>query len=382
MVYIENRIIWSGLWQCYQFNISPTSLLLLPFLPSHHPLILSDTRNVSQGFNLTRELSLEMSLTTKPHRGLDDDDSDWVSCSDESPGSSISPGSDQHKGLISTLKSKRKSWLTSFSLGRNGGRGEGKGTTNHAGAHVSTPRSLDHGLSRLAPEPATAPAPPKSPPEPSNSAPLVLVPGLTRLFQNLTRRSQLLSTTSIIHTVTPRSGRSQHTPDSPSSTPGPPHNNVDGVDDDEEAANTARIYPLPATKLNPSPPTCRTRTRIATMDLNNPTRSPNLADLLTGLSSPEDATRKMAAFKLQSLINDPSFAEHFVISGGLPRLRSLILETNGNTLAYSLASFARLLEVDQGWEAVNNKVVEKARHPEYLHFKMVKVLTDFCVDRL
>jgi len=97
------------------------------------------------------------------------------------------------------------------------------------------------------------------------------------------------------------------------------------------------------------------------MDPNNPTQSPNLSDLLTSLSSREDANRKMAAFKLQSLINDPSFAEHFVLAGGLPRLRTLILESSGNTLAYSLASFARLLEVDQGWEAVNEQVVEKAR---------------------
>jgi hypothetical protein len=95
------------------------------------------------------------------------------------------------------------------------------------------------------------------------------------------------------------------------------------------------------------------------MDPNNPTQSPNLADLLTSLSKPEDASRKMAAFKLQSLINDPSFAEHFVLAGGLPRLRTLVLESTGNTLAYSLASFARLLEVDQGWEAVSDKVVEK-----------------------
>ncbi len=97
------------------------------------------------------------------------------------------------------------------------------------------------------------------------------------------------------------------------------------------------------------------------MDPSDPAQSPNLADLLTGLSSSEDASRKMAAFRLQSLINDPSFAEHFVIEGGLPRLRTLVLESSGNTLAYSLASFARLLEVDQGWEAVNNKVVEKVR---------------------
>lgn len=97
------------------------------------------------------------------------------------------------------------------------------------------------------------------------------------------------------------------------------------------------------------------------MDPHNPTQSPNLADLLISLSSREDASRKMAAFKLQSLINDPSFAEHFVIAGGLPQLRTLILESSGNTLAYGLASFARLLEVDQGWEGVNDEVVEKAR---------------------
>ena len=117
------------------------------------------------------------------------------------------------------------------------------------------------------------------------------------------------------------------------------------------------------------------------MDPNNPTLSPNLADLLTSLSSQEDGSRKMAAFKLQSLINDPSFAEHFVIAGGLPRLRTLILESSGNTLAYSLASFARLLEVDQGWEAVNDSVVEKARTSAYPLKRELK-LTGLSASRL
>ncbi|ETN44400.1 uncharacterized protein HMPREF1541_10580 [Cyphellophora europaea CBS 101466] len=95
------------------------------------------------------------------------------------------------------------------------------------------------------------------------------------------------------------------------------------------------------------------------MDLTNPTQTPNVSELLKSLGSRDDATRKMAAFKLQSLINDPSFAELFVQQGGLPMLRLLILESSGNTLAYGLASFARLLDVDQGWEAVDNAVVEK-----------------------
>lgn len=95
------------------------------------------------------------------------------------------------------------------------------------------------------------------------------------------------------------------------------------------------------------------------MDPHNPTGTPNVSDLLKSLGSSDDPVRKMAAFKLQSLINDPSFAEHFVNQGGLPKLRLLVLESGGNTLSYGLASFARLLDMDQGWEVVDTAVVEK-----------------------
>jgi engulfment/cell motility protein 1 len=76
----------------------------------------------------------------------------------------------------------------------------------------------------------------------------------------------------------------------------------------------------------------------------------DIPSLLSRLSSDEDATRKMAVFKLQSSINDPSFADVFISSGGLNILRRLIMATGGNTLAYSLQSLSRLLEVDMGWE--------------------------------
>ncbi|KAI8632370.1 ELMO/CED-12 family-domain-containing protein [Xylariaceae sp. FL1651] len=72
--------------------------------------------------------------------------------------------------------------------------------------------------------------------------------------------------------------------------------------------------------------------------------------LLSRLASDEDAARKMAVFKLQSSINDPSFADIFISSGGLIILRRLIMSSGGNTLAYSLQSLSRLLEVDMGWE--------------------------------
>ncbi|OKL58354.1 hypothetical protein UA08_06271 [Talaromyces atroroseus] len=88
----------------------------------------------------------------------------------------------------------------------------------------------------------------------------------------------------------------------------------------------------------------------------------NPSDLVDRLGSDEDAVRKMAAFKLQGSIGDPSFADMFIAEGGLSRLRYLTLSTTGNTLAYSLTSFARLLEVDKGWEFVDEEVVERIVH--------------------
>ncbi|KAK4129333.1 hypothetical protein N657DRAFT_639941 [Parathielavia appendiculata] len=72
--------------------------------------------------------------------------------------------------------------------------------------------------------------------------------------------------------------------------------------------------------------------------------------LLSRLASDEDGARKMAVFKLQSSINDPAFADVFISSGGLVILRRLIMTAGGNTLAYSLQSLTRLLEVDMGWD--------------------------------
>ncbi|KAE8334878.1 hypothetical protein BDV24DRAFT_144987 [Aspergillus arachidicola] len=85
----------------------------------------------------------------------------------------------------------------------------------------------------------------------------------------------------------------------------------------------------------------------------------NISELVERLGSDEDAVRKMAVFKLQSSIGDPSFADIFIAEGGLTRLRYLSLHASGNTLAYSLTSLARLLEVDKGWEFVDQEVVER-----------------------
>lgn len=85
----------------------------------------------------------------------------------------------------------------------------------------------------------------------------------------------------------------------------------------------------------------------------------NVAELVERLGSDEDAVRKMAVFKLQGNIGDPSFADLFIAEGGLTRLKYLTLNASGNTLAYSLTSFSRLLDVDKGWECVDVELVER-----------------------
>ena len=85
----------------------------------------------------------------------------------------------------------------------------------------------------------------------------------------------------------------------------------------------------------------------------------NISELVERLGSDEDAVRKMAVFKLQSNIGDPSFADMFIAEGGLLKLKFLTMHATGNTLAYSLTSFSRLLDVDKGWEVIDEGVVER-----------------------
>lgn len=82
-------------------------------------------------------------------------------------------------------------------------------------------------------------------------------------------------------------------------------------------------------------------------------------DVVKDLGSDEESSRKMAAFRLQNLIGDPSFADAFISEGGVQHLRYLALKANGNTLAYSLAAWSNLLGVDQGWEWINSELIHR-----------------------
>jgi hypothetical protein len=100
---------------------------------------------------------------------------------------------------------------------------------------------------------------------------------------------------------------------------------------------------------------------LETADSSSAMENINIPELVERLGRPEDSVRKMAAFKLQSAIGDPSFADVFIYSGGLPKLQALTMHSTGNTLAYSLTSFSRLLELDKGWEYVTQELIERVR---------------------
>lgn len=84
------------------------------------------------------------------------------------------------------------------------------------------------------------------------------------------------------------------------------------------------------------------------------------AELVARLRSEEDGVRKMAVFKLQTAIADPSFADVFAIDDGTAALKDLCMSSSGNTLAYSLTSFANLLDIDKGWEQVDQEFLKRA----------------------
>ena len=97
--------------------------------------------------------------------------------------------------------------------------------------------------------------------------------------------------------------------------------------------------------------------------------STSISELAERLGSEEDGSRKMAAFKLQSSIGDPSFADVFISEGGLTRLHKLALTATGNTLAYSLVAFSHLLEIDKGWEVVDQELVQRVRTLPLMHYE-------------
>lgn len=83
--------------------------------------------------------------------------------------------------------------------------------------------------------------------------------------------------------------------------------------------------------------------------------------IVAGIVSDSESSRKLSAYHLQTLVSDHSFARGFVQAQGVPALKQLVLEENGNALAYALGSLTRLLEMDLGWDHLTSDVIERVR---------------------
>ncbi|OLL26495.1 Engulfment and cell motility protein 2 [Neolecta irregularis DAH-3] len=72
-----------------------------------------------------------------------------------------------------------------------------------------------------------------------------------------------------------------------------------------------------------------------------------------------DSVKKMALFKLQSCVGDLQFIDIFLASDGLLHLVNCISSSTGNSLAYGLSCFEKLLECDLGWSAADFEFIDK-----------------------
>lgn len=89
--------------------------------------------------------------------------------------------------------------------------------------------------------------------------------------------------------------------------------------------------------------------------------SHDVRSIIAGITSDSESSRKLSAYHLQSLVSDASFARTFVQAQGVPALKQIVLEENGNALAYALGSLTRLLEMELGWDRLSSDVIERVR---------------------
>ena len=83
------------------------------------------------------------------------------------------------------------------------------------------------------------------------------------------------------------------------------------------------------------------------------------AECVDKLSSGDDKITKLTIFNLQRLIREVQFADEFLNRGGLRILMQVIRMSSGNTLAYALTSLQNLLELDHGWDTLDNSFINR-----------------------
>ncbi|KAI8997175.1 ELMO/CED-12 family-domain-containing protein [Pilobolus umbonatus] len=87
-----------------------------------------------------------------------------------------------------------------------------------------------------------------------------------------------------------------------------------------------------------------------------------LCDTPLPLSPRDDKSLKIAIFSLQKYLKDLEFATEYLDRGGLQTLCDIILNFNGNTLAYALSSLTSIMEHDMGWDSLSPEFIEYIAH--------------------
>ncbi|KAL1733972.1 ELMO/CED-12 family-domain-containing protein [Schizophyllum commune] len=88
-------------------------------------------------------------------------------------------------------------------------------------------------------------------------------------------------------------------------------------------------------------------------------------DIAHKLSERDDKNLKFSLFSLQKHIKEEDFAHEFINSGGVMYLVETIYATHGNTLAYALTAMQNLMELDYGWDTLD----------EHFIYKVVQILS-------
>lgn len=82
-------------------------------------------------------------------------------------------------------------------------------------------------------------------------------------------------------------------------------------------------------------------------------------DIAHKLSERDDKNLKFSLFSLQKHIKEEDFAHEFISAGGVTFLVETIYATHGNTLAYALTAMQHLMELDYGWDTLDEHFIHK-----------------------
>lgn len=97
------------------------------------------------------------------------------------------------------------------------------------------------------------------------------------------------------------------------------------------------------------------RNKVNLKLVNAPTREAR--ETAAKLSNRNDKNIKLTLFSLQKFIREDQFAREFLNRDGLNKLVDVIFKSTGNTLAYALAAMQNLMELEYGWDKLDDSFI-------------------------